>query len=276
MKKVSVNGLEYLEIEDEKGHKNYVNYYGNGIKRFEYINVCKEDDYKTDEEYFEVNKKSKILFFNDLGVPHDNVRIFIKPNKGDSLIIFETSINDINFLPAPCSMEYLMEEIKYRNHVINLGSNEVDDLLPNLLLNSASQDVLGHLKSYFPDKTFFLVKRWESYGDENKIIYDEIFKTGKKSDKFNDEDLTDFIGAELISKDREFFVNYDNIDDEDVDGSFYDRYEKLSNFYENFDPFEYDYLRIYEDDVFNALEINDGYLKLDVIKYNNKLKFIYL
>ncbi len=37
MKKVSVKGLEYLEIEDEKGCKNYVYYYDNGIKRFEVV-----------------------------------------------------------------------------------------------------------------------------------------------------------------------------------------------------------------------------------------------
>ena len=273
-----VNGLFFKQNKS----RNFVAYHENGNKRIEYLNADINEDY---EHYSHLcpkivaNKDTKISTYDENGKELKEVTIFLTPNKGDSLIVFKTAIdNYANFHEGNFTeTNYLSNYIKDRNHIINLtGSNECDlKKYPPVIISVPSQNVLRSIAHFIPDKKFVLIFRWENLSDddwvrdndllEKQIIsYDEIWRSANIIDDNGDhldEEILDFPGSKTMQVNGRNWLN------------------QFCSYY--------DYLRLYEEEVFNNLEISydneENYteddipfepsLILDVEEYKRKIIF---
>ena len=273
-----VNGLFFKQNKS----RNFVAYHENGNKRIEYLNADINKDY---EHYSHLcpkilaNKDTKISTYDENGKELKEVTIFLTPNKGDSLIVFKTAIdNYANFHEGNFTeTNYLSNYINDRNHIINLtGSNECDlKKYPPVIISVPSQNVLRSIAHFIPDKKFVLIFRWENLSDddwvrdndllEKQIIsYDEIWRSANIIDDNGDhldEEILDFPGSKTMQVNGRNWLN------------------QFCSYY--------DYLRLYEEEVFNNLEISydneENYteddipfepsLILDVEEYKRKIIF---
>ena len=290
------NGLFFKQ--NELG--SFVAYHENGNKYIEYFNA------KINEEYnyylpilctqLIVNKETKISIYDDSGKELKEVTIFLTPNKGDSMIIFKTKIENYtnfhegNFTDSKYLIDHI-EDNEYNDHIINLTNSNKFDLkkYPPVIISIPSQSVLRTIANFIPDKKFVLIFRWSEISEEiidlvlalpkeqRKIImaYDEIWKSAKNVDENGnhlDDKIMDFPGSKTMQVYKREWVY----------GQDWDKYK------------DYDYLRLYEEEVFNSLKITEGgfdmdlddymyddevcyvepSLILDVKKYKTKLKFI--
>ena len=273
-----VNGLFFKQNKS----RNFVAYHENGNKRIEYLNADINEDY---EHYSHLcpkivaNKDTKISTYDENSKELKEVTIFLTPNKGDSLIVFKTAIdNYANFHEGNFTeTNYLSNYIKDRNHIINLtGSNECDlKKYPPVIISVPSQNVLRSIAHFIPDKKFVLIFRWENLSDddwvrdndllEKQIIsYDEIWRSANIIDDNGDhldEEILDFPGSKTMQVNGRNWLN------------------QFCSYY--------DYLRLYEEEVFNSLEISydneENYteddipfepsLILDVEEYKRKIIF---
>jgi len=273
-----VNGLFFKQNKS----RNFVAYHENGNKRIEYLNADINEDY---EHYSHLcpkivaNKDTKISTYDENSKELKEVTIFLTPNKGDSLIVFKTAIdNYANFHEGNFTeTNYLSNYIKDRNHIINLtGSNECDlKKYPPVIISVPSQNVLRSIAHFIPDKKFVLIFRWENLSDddwvrdndllEKQIIsYDEIWRSANIIDDNGDhldEEILDFPGSKTMQVNGRNWLN------------------QFCSYY--------DYLRLYEEEVFNNLEISydneENYteddipfepsLILDVEEYKRKIIF---
>ena len=280
--KFKENGLVFQK--NKSG--DFIVFHQNGKKRIQYSKVEFNDQYwySNLESKFETTKNTKISIFDENETPLNEVTIFLTPNKGDSLIVFRTLIenytkfHDGNFVET----DFLSEYINRRKHIINLtGADELDlQKYPPVGISVQSQHVLSILANYIPEQKFILIFRWETISDQatddvwdlpkeqQKFIeaYDEIRRTGVKKDEYGnyiDEEVRDFPGSKTMQ-----LFGFEWI----YDGG----YRK------------YDYLRLYEEEVFNNLKVfeygADQYdedeirtepsLILDVEQYKRKLTFL--
>ena len=273
-----VNGLFFKQ--NKSG--NFVAYHENGNKRIEYLNADINEDYEYYSHFVPkmvTNKDTKISTYDENGKELKEVTIFLTPNKGDSLIVFKTAIdNYANFHEGNFTeTNYLSNYINDRNHIINLtGSNECDlKKYPPVIISVPSQNVLRSIAHFIPDKKFVLIFRWENLSDddwvrdndllEKQIIsYDEIWRSANIIDDNGDhldEEILDFPGSKTMQVNGRNWLN------------------QFCSYY--------DYLRLYEEEVFNNLEISydneENYteddipfepsLILDVEEYKRKIIF---
>ena len=280
--KFKENGLVF----EKNKSGDFIVFHQNGKKRIQYSKVEFNDQYwySNLESKFETTKDTKISIFDENETPLNEVTIFLTPNKGDSLIVFRTLIenytkfHDGNFVET----DFLSEYINRRKHIINLtGADELDlQKYPPVGISVQSQHVLSILANYIPEQKFILIFRWETINDQatddvwdlpkeqQKFIeaYDVIRRTGVKKDEYGnyiDEEVRDFPGSKTMQ-----LFGFEWIYDDD--------YRK------------YDYLRLYEEEVFNNLKVfeygADQYdedeirtepsLILDVEQYKRKLTFL--
>jgi len=275
-----VNGLFFKQ--NKSG--NFVAYHENGNKRIEYLNADINEDYEYYSHFVPkmvTNKDTKISTYDENGKELKEVTIFLTPNKGDSLIVFKTAIdNYANFHEGNFTeTNYLSNYINDRNHIINLtGSNECDlKKYPPVIISVPSQNVLRSIAHFIPDKKFVLIFRWENLSDddwvrdndllEKQIIsYDEIWRSANNIDDNGDhldDEILDFPGSKTMQVNGRNWLN------------------QFCSYY------DYDYLRLYEEEVFNNLEISydneENYteddipfepsLILDVEEYKRKIIF---
>ena len=280
--KFKENGLVF----EKNKSGDFIVFHQNGKKRIQYSKVEFNDQYwySNLESKFETTKDTKISIFDENETPLNEVTIFLTPNKGDSLIVFRTLIenytkfHDGNFVET----DFLSEYINRRKHIINLtGADELDlQKYPPVGISVQSQHVLSILANYIPEQKFILIFRWETINDQatddvwdlpkeqQKFIeaYDEIRRTGVKKDEYGnyiDEEVRDFPGSKTMQ-----LFGFEWIYDDD--------YRK------------YDYLRLYEEEVFNNLKVfeygidqydedeirTEPSLILDVEQYKRKLTFL--
>ena len=106
-------------------------------------------------------------------------------------------------------------------------------------MNSATQDVLGYLANYVPNKEFVLYRRWE----DQDYFFDEVYTTCGKSKKYrSDKKLTKFPGSKNMSKNCYAYSN---------------DYHSPDHFY------------VYQKEVFESLKLKGDRLKLEVSNYKN-------
>lgn len=246
--KIKAEGIEYDEIEVGRGVYDYLCYHSNGEKYIEFkSSIFKQLEwhYNSDiSEEFEMDDSSELNVYNKNGESINKFTVFLCPNKSyETVIIFEVNKNDLlkieNWLFT--SLERIKSLLTNKSHFVNCVSNEIDlEQAPPVLLNSSSQDVLGYLANYVPEKEFVLLRRWEDGND----FCDEVYVTCSKSKKYrNDKELKKFPGSKNMDK----YINEYNYN-------------------------EPDYFYVYEKEVFDSLELKKDRIKLKVKKYNTKPK----
>lgn len=248
VKKIQAEGIEFNEIEVGRGVYDYLSYHNNGEKYIEFkSSIFKQLEwhYNSDiSEEFEMDDSSELNVYNKNGESINKFTVFLCPNKSyETVIIFEVNKNDLlkieNWLFT--SLERIKSLLTNKSHFVNCVSNEIDlEQAPPVLLNSSSQDVLGYLANYVPEKEFVLLRRWEDGND----FCDEVYVTCSKSKKYrNDKELKKFPGSKNMDK----YINEYNYN-------------------------EPDYFYVYEKEVFDSLELKKDRIKLKVKKYNAKPK----
>ena len=224
---------------------NFVTYHENGNKRIEYLNANINEGY----EYYShlcskigTNKDTKISTYDENGKELKEVAIFLTPNKGDSMIVFKTAINNYaNFQEGNFTeTNYLSNYINDRHHIINLtGSDEFDlKKYPPVIISVSSQEVLRKIAQFIPDKKFVLIFRWKELCI-NLLHFDEIWRSANNKDEYGnhlDEKILDFPGSKAMEEERDYLELYN---------------------------YNYDYLRLYEEEVFNDFYLKVGKKQVD-------------
>jgi antitoxin component YwqK of YwqJK toxin-antitoxin module len=242
VKKIQAEGIDFDEIKVGRGVYDYLSYHNNGKKYIEFkSSIFKKlewyhNSYIYDE--FEMDNSSELNIYSKNGELINKCTVFLCPNKSfETVIIFEVNKNDLlkieNWLFT--SIERIKSLLTHKSHFVNCVNDEIDlEAAPPVLLNSSTQDVLGYLANYVPNKDFALYRRWNDF-------FDEIYVTSPDSKNFrNDYQLTEFPGSE-------------NMDEEAYE---YDYYEPC-HFY------------VYEKEVFESLKLKGDRLKLEVSIYKD-------
>ena len=249
------NGLLFKQINQ----KNFTAYHKNGNKRFEYIDIDLSEKYHWLDTVIDSNSNSKLLAYDENGLELKVFTVFLIPKKGDCMVVFKTDKSNFKSFEHFSDTNFLLDEISYRDHAINLTGDEEIDLKkypPIILDGSHSQWLLDILKEWVPDRKFVMIYRWNrlwknsgyedylGFFDEPREIavmchYDKIFITGEKSSSDDPgQEITDFIcdGGET----REVL-------------------EEMCVF-----AHDYDELRIFEEEVFNNLNVEIDNEMMDV------------
>ena len=241
--KIQSEGLEFDEIEVGIGVYDYLSYHNNGEKYIEFkSSIFKELEWHFNSDIsdeFEMDDSSELNVYNKNGESINMFTVFLCPNKSyETVIIFEVNKNDLlemeNWLFT--SIESIKSLLTNKSHFVNCVNGKINlEQAPSVLLNSSSQDVLGYLANYVPEKEFVLLRRWEDGND----FCDEVYVTCSNSKKYrNDKELKKFPGSKNVN-------------------------EYISEGKYN----EPDYFYVYEKHVFVSLEFQEDRLKLEVDNY---------
>jgi len=138
---------------------------------------------------------------------------------------------------------------------------------------SHSQSLLDELMQWMPDKKFVMVYRW-SYLNENNCDYEDYLFEFKEFFN-NEDDLYSFERKEIKSEDIAILGHYDKIFITGKKSDSEEPGEKITKFpgsatmeliFEEFGcyKFSYDELRIFEEEVFNNLNVKIDNEMMDV------------
>ena len=248
------NGLLFKQINQ----KNFTAYHKNGNKRFEYIDIDLSEKYHWLDTVIDSNSNSKLLAYDENGIELKEFTVFLIPKKGNTLVVFKTDKSNLKGFEHFTDTEFLLSEISYRDAINLTGDEEIDlkKYPPIMLDGSHSQWLLDILKEWVPDRKFVMIYRWNrlwknsgyedylGFFDEPREIavmchYDKIFITGEKSSSDDPgQEITDFTcdGGET----REVL-------------------EEMCVF-----AHDYDELRIFEEEVFNNLNVEIDNEMMDI------------
>jgi hypothetical protein len=200
---LSLLGIKYLIEESSIGShtlksKNNDHTPNIEIKNTRYV----EDEYSHNGRvnwYFERLEDFNVSVKNEMGEDLKDGVVILESNRDYSfLILFKVNLKqfiqtheyDWGFINS-----HLIEEIlNSRPHVMNYSKSTINCKdTPFILLNSSSQNILGYLANYVPDKEFVFTMRWGYNGD---FFYDIVYKTSSSSKNFrSDEYLEVFPGS---------------------------------------------------------------------------------
>ena len=248
------NGLLFKQINQ----KNFTAYHKNGKKRFEYLDIDLSEKYHWLDTVIDSNSNSKLLAYDENGIELKEFTVFLIPKRGDSMVVFKTDKSNLKSFEHFTDTEFLLSEISYRDAINLTGDEEIDlkKYPPIMLDGSHSQWLLDILKEWVPDRKFVMIYRWNrlwknsgyedylGFFDEPREIavichYDKIFITGEKSSSDDPgQEITDFTcdGGET----REVL-------------------EEMCVF-----AHDYDELRIFEEEVFNNLNVEIDNEMMDI------------
>jgi antitoxin component YwqK of YwqJK toxin-antitoxin module len=268
------NGLLFKQINQ----KNFTAYHKNGKKRFEYLDIDLSEKYHWLDTVIDSNSNSKLLAYDENGIELKEFTVFLIPKKGDCMVVFKTDKSNFKSFEHFSDTNFLLDEISYRNHAINLtGDDEIDlkKYPPIILDGSHSQSLLDELMQWMPDKKFVMVYRWNRLHEDNCDYEDYLseFETGVFSEDDSFDSFEDY--SREINYTREEVAVLGHFDKIFITGKKSDSEEPgqeitkfpgsaTREFIYGLDRFNYDELRIFEEEIFNNLNVKIDNEMMDV------------
>ena len=263
------NGLLFKKTNQ----KIFTAYHKNGKKRFEYIDVdliINEGAYFYDDPkfIFDFNSNSKLSAYDENGIELKEFIVFLIPKKADTMVVFKI-FNTNLFFEHFSDTEFLLSEISYRDAINLTGDDEIDlkKYPPIMLDGSHSQSLLDILKEWIPDKKFVMVYRWNRLHEDNCNYEDYLcqFEAGDISEHYSHKvDHTEEELAVLRHYDKIFITGKKS--DSDEPGQEITKFpgSATRDFVGLHSPFDYDELRIFEEEVFNNLNVEIDNEMMDI------------
>ena len=230
---------------------------------------------------------------------NNNITVLLKAKIG-TIVAFESTLDLMNQKGIPDDMfEYISidEANQIQEPVINLlGKDEVDVKHARpVLLEVNSQFIINTLNVFFPNKRFVVVKRWENleyrdpevweeYKEILEIDAQEIIGNGGRIEVLTVHDQITITNNNSNSSENHIFS-----DDKAVQVLKYPGWSTADHLSAYYNDFGYDKLYIYEEDVYQNLEVHQlegavningtdlpyaPKLILDTPKYRQKIKFV--
>ena len=268
------NGLLFKQINQ----KNFTAYHKNGKKRFEYLDIDLSEKYHWLDTVIDSNSNSKLLAYDENGIELKEFTVFLIPKRGDSMVVFKTDKSNLKSFEHFSDTNFLLDEISYRDHAINLtGDDEIDlkKYPPIILDGSHSQSLLDELMQWMPDKKFVMVYRWNRLHEDNCDYEDYLseFETGVFSEDDSFDSFEDY--SREINYTREEVAVLGHFDKIFITGKKSDSEEPgqeitkfpgsaTREFIYGLDRFNYDELRIFEEEIFNNLNVKIDNEMMDV------------
>ena len=211
------------------------------------------------------------------GIELKEFTVFLIPKKGDTLVVFKTDKSNLKGFEHFSDTEFLLSEISYRDAINLTGDDEIDlkKYPPIMLDGSHSQSLLDILKEWIPDKKFVMVYRWNRLHEENCDYEDYLseFETGVFSEDDSFDSFEDY-SREINYTREEVAVlgHFDKIfitgkkSDSDEPGQEITKFpgSATREFVGLHSPFDYDELRIFEEEVFNNLNVEIDNEMMDI------------
>ena len=264
------NGLLFKKTNQ----KIFTAYHKNGKKRFEYIDtdlIINEGAYFYDDPkfIFDFNSNSKLSAYDENGIELKEFTVFLIPKKGDTMVVFKTDKSNLKGFEHFSDTEFLLSEISYRDAINLTGDDEIDlkKYPPIMLDGSHSQSLLDILKEWIPDKKFVIVYRWNRLHEDNCDYEDYLcqFEAGDISEHYSHKiDHTEEELAVLRHYDKIFITGKKS--DSDEPGQEITKFpgSATRDFVGLHSPFDYDELRIFEEEVFNNLNVEIDNEMMDI------------
>jgi len=268
------NGLLFKQINQ----KNFTAYHKNGNKRFEYIDIDLSEKYHWLDTVIDSNSNSKLLAYDENGLELKVFTVFLIPKKGDCMVVFKTDKSNFKSFEHFSDTNFLLDEISYRDHAINLTGDDEIDLKkhpPIILDGSHSQSLLDELMQWMPDKKFVMVYRWNRLHEDNCDYEDYLseFETGVFSEDDSFDSFEDY--SREINYTREEVAVLGHFDKIFITGKKSDSEEPgqeitkfpgsaTREFIYGLDRFNYDELRIFEEEIFNNLNVKIDNEMMDI------------
>ena len=259
------NGLLFKQINQ----KNFTAYHKNGNKRFEYINIDLSEKYHWLDTVIDSNSNSKLLAYDENGLELKEFTVFLIPKRGNTLVVFKTDKSNLKGFEHFSDTEFLLSEISYRDAINLTGDDEIDlkKYPPIMLDGSHSQSLLDILKEWIPDKKFVMVYRWNRLHEDNCNYEDYLcqFEAGDISEHYSHKvDHTEEELAVLRHYDKIFITGKKS--DSDEPGQEITKFpgSATRDFVGLHSPFDYDELRIFEEEVFNNLNVEIDNEMMDI------------
>lgn len=198
--------------------------------------------------------------------------VFLTNSKEHLLVIFNANY-DKNYFDEVLDESGAKDIIDRYDTIVNLTENESIDLkkYPPVLIKCSSQSVLKILHHFIPEKKFFLVYSWYDI-DDSKYAYDEyesyqysLFDLLEEEDdsyKNNNGEI------EVVRQLHRVYVTDMNSESEEPGRQILNfpgsATMKLADELGCAPNFEYDDLRVFEEEVFNKLEVKNIDDRVDI------------
>ena len=203
------------------------------------------------------------------GIELKEFTVFLIPKKGDTMVVFKTDKSNLKSFEHFSDTEFLLSEISYRDAINLTGDDEIDlkKYPPIMLDGSHSQSLLDILKEWIPDKKFVMVYRWNRLHEDNCNYEDYLcqFEAGDISEHYSHKvDHTEEELAVLRHYDKIFITGKKS--DSDEPGQEITKFpgSATRDFIDLNDRFGYDELRIFEEEVFNNLNVEIDNEMMDI------------
>jgi len=198
--------------------------------------------------------------------------VFLTNSKEHLLVIFKANYDE-DYIDEVLDYNRAKDIIDEYDTIVNLTENERIDLkkYPPVLIKCSSQSVLKILHNYMPEKKFFLVYSWYDI-DDSKYAYDEyedyqyelldLLEEEDDSYKNNNGEI------EVVKQLHRVYVTDMNSESEEPGRQILNfpgsATMKIADEVGCAPNFQYDNLRVFEEEVFNTLEVKNIDGRVDI------------
>jgi hypothetical protein len=197
--------------------------------------------------------------------------VFLTNSKEHLLVIFKANYDE-DYIDEVLDYNRAKDIIDGYDTIVNLTENERIDLkkYPPVLIKCSSQSVLKILHHYMPEKKFFLVYSWYDI-DDSKYAYDEyedyqyeLLDLLEEDDSYKNNNGE----IEVVKQLHRVYVTDMNSESEEPGRQILNfpgsATMKIADEVGCAPNFQYDDLRVFEEEVFNTLEVKNIDGRVDI------------